>query len=59
MSPEEFLQTVQNHSEKIASAFERKIPLKVGNAGKSHFKENFRRVALSTKILLNGNLPSV
>ena len=30
MSPEEFLQTVQNHSEKIASAFERKIPLKVG-----------------------------
>ena len=43
MSPEEFLQTVQNHSEKIASAFERKIPIKVGNAGKSHFKENFRR----------------
>ena len=43
MSPEKFLQTVQNHSEKIASAFERKIPLKVGNAGKSHFKENFRR----------------
>ncbi len=43
MSPEEFLNNIRQNSDKIVSAFERRIPLKVGNAGKSHFKENFRR----------------
>ena len=43
MSPDEFLNNIRQSSDKIASAFERRIPLMVGNAGKSHFKENFRR----------------
>lgn len=42
MSPEEFLNIIQQKSDEIASALERRIPLKVGNAGKSHFKANFQ-----------------
>ena len=43
MSPEEFLNNIRQSSDKIASAFERRIPLMVGNAGKSHFKSNFQK----------------
>ena len=43
MSPEEFLNNIQQKSDKIAYAFERRIPLMVGNAGKSHFKSNFQK----------------
>lgn len=43
MSPDEFLNNIRQSSDKIASAFERRIPLKVGNAGKSHFKSNFQK----------------
>ena len=43
MSPDEFLNNIRQSSDKIASAFERRIPLMVGNAGKSHFKSNFQK----------------
>ena len=43
MSLEEFLNNIRQSSDKIASGFERLIPLMVGNAGKSHFKTNFQK----------------
>lgn len=43
MTPDEFLNNIQQKSNEITSAIQRRIPLKVGNAGKSHFKENFRK----------------
>ena len=55
MSPEEFLNNIQQKSDKIAYAFERRIPLMVGNPTSN---PTSKRAVLSTKTSKNGNPPN-
>jgi hypothetical protein len=43
MTPEQFLQLLQQHSREIEQAIHHTLPVKVGNVAKDHFQNNFRR----------------
>lgn len=43
MTPEQFLQLLQQHRQEIEQAIHRTLPIKVGNIAKAHFQDNFRQ----------------
>lgn len=43
MTPEQFLQLLQQHSREIEQAIHRTLPVKVGAIAKAHFQDNFRQ----------------
>ena len=43
MTPDQFLQLLQNHREELEHLVRRTLPVKIGNIAKDHFQDNFRR----------------
>lgn len=43
MTPQQFLQFLQQYGSEIEQARQRTLPIKVGRIAKDHFQDNFRR----------------
>lgn len=43
MTPQQFLQLLQQYSREIEHARQRTLPVKVGRLAKDHFQDNFRQ----------------